>query len=93
MSTKEIIKHKLTIRDRMIKSGNMKLLNELFVDDNSQSITELLARQGKSQSLDIETECCEKSFNERLAEIYSNNPGLVNVHKKVTQTLMEKGLL
>lgn len=93
VSTKEIIKHKLTIRDRMIKSGNMKLLNELFVDDGSQSITKLVVRHGKSQSLDIEMECCEKSFNETLAEIYSNNPGLVNVHKKVTQTLMEKGLL
>lgn len=93
MSTKEIIKHKLTIRDRMIKSGNMKLLNELFADDDSQSTTELLVRHSKSQSLDIETECFEKSFNETLAKIYSNNPGLVNVHKKVIQKLMEKGLL
>lgn len=93
MSTKEIIKHKLTIRDRMIKSGNMKLLSELFVDDGSQSITEFVMRHGKSQSMDIETECCGKSFNKTLAEIYSNNPGLVNVHKKVIQTLMEKGLL
>lgn len=93
MGTKEIIKHKLTIRDRMIKTGNMKLLNELFMDDGSQSITELVMRHGKSQSFDIEMECCGKSFNETLAGIYSDNPGLVNVHKKVTQALMEKGLL
>ena len=93
MSTKEIIKNKLTIRDRMMETGNMKLLNELFVDDGSQSITEFVMRQGKLQSTDVETECCGKSFNKTLAEIYSNNPGLVNVHRKVTQTLMEKGLL
>ena len=93
MSTKEIIRHKLTIRDRMLKSGDMKLLNELFVDDGSQSITEFVMRHGKSQLTDIATKCCGKSFNKTLAEIYSNNPGLVNVYKKVTQTLMEKGLL
>ena len=93
MSTKETIKHKLTIRDRMIKSGDMKLLNELFVDNGSQSITEFVMIHGKSQPTDIEADCCGKSFNKTLAEIYSNNPGLVNVHKKVTQTLMEKGLL
>ena len=93
MSTKEIIKHKLTIRDRMIKTGNMKLLNELFVDNGSQSITELMMIHGKSQSIDIELECCGKSFNETLVDIYSNNPGLANVHGKVKQTLIEKGLL
>lgn len=93
MGTKEIINHKLTIRDRMIKTGNMKLLNELFMDDGSQSITELVMRHGKSQSLDIETECCGKSFNETLAGIYSDNPRLANLHRKVTQTLIEKGLL
>lgn len=93
MSNKEIIKHKLTIHDCMIKSGNMKLLNEMFVDDDSQSITELVVRCGQSQSLDVEPECCGKSFNETLADIYSNNPGLANVHGKVKQTLMEKGLL
>ena len=93
MSTKEIIKRKLTIRDRIMKTGNMKLLNELFVGDGSQSITEFVMRHGKSQPTDVETECCGKSFNKTLARIYSDNPGLVNVHKKVTQTLMEKGLL
>ena len=71
----------------------MKLLNELFMGNGSQSITELVMRHGKSQSLDIETVCCGKSFNKTLAKIYSDNPGLVNVHKRVTQTLMEKGLL
>lgn len=93
MSTKEIINHKLTIRDRVLKSGNMKLLNELFVDNGSQSIIDLAAKHGKPQSIDVGTECCGKPFNETLAEIYSNNPGLMNVHMKVKQTLMEKGLL
>ena len=93
VSTKETIKHKLTIHDRMLKSGNMKLLNELFADDGSKSITELVARHGKSQLIDIETECCGKTLSETLAEIYSNNPRLVKVHEKVKQTLMEGGLL
>lgn len=93
MSTKETIKHKLTIHDRMLKSGKMKLLNEVFADDGSQSITELVVRHGKSQLRDIETEWCGKSFNETLVEIYSNNPRLVNVHEKVKQTLMKRGLL
>lgn len=93
MNTKEAIKHKLTIRDHMIKSGNMKLLNELFADDGSKSITKLVVRHGISQLIDIETECCGKSFSKTLSEIYSNNPRLVNVHEKVEQTLMEKGLL
>ena len=48
VSTKEIIKHKLTTRDRIMKIGNMKLLNELFVDGGSQSITEFVMRHGKS---------------------------------------------
>ena len=55
MSTKEIVNHKLTIRDRMLKSGNMKLLNELFGDDSSQSITRLVARHGKPQLVDVES--------------------------------------
>lgn len=93
MSIKETIKHELTIHDRMLKSGSMKLLNELFADDGSKFITELVVRHGKSQLIDIETECCGKSFSKTFAEIYSNNPRLVNVHEKVKQTLMKRGLL
>lgn len=93
MSTRETIKHKLTIRERMIKSGNMKLLNELFVDNDAPSIAGLLVKHGKSHLIDIETEYCGKSFSETLVKIYSNNPGLVDVHKKVKQKLMERGLL
>lgn len=55
MSIKETINHKLTIRDRMLKSGNMKLLNELFGDDGSQSVTRLIARHGKPQLVDVES--------------------------------------
>lgn len=62
MSIKETIKHKLTIRDRMLKSGNMKLLNELFGDDSSQSVTRLIARQGKPQLVDVESMGAKKSF-------------------------------
>lgn len=93
MSTGEIVNHKLTIRDHMLKSGNMKLLNELFGDDSSQSITRLVARHGKPQLVDVEAVGDEKPFTETLAEIYSNSPGLVNVHKRVKQAVKERGLL
>jgi hypothetical protein len=93
MSTREIVNHKLTIRDRMLKSGNMKLLNELFGDDSSQSITRLVVIHGKPQLVDIESVGDEEPFTETLADIYSNNPGLVNVHKRVKQALKERGLL
>lgn len=93
MSTREIVNHKLTIRDRMLKSGNIKLLNELFGDDSSQSITRLVSRYGELQSVNVESVVDKKSFTATLAEIYSNNPGLVNVHKRVKQKLKEKGLL
>lgn len=93
MSIREIVNHKLTIRDRMLKSGNMKLLNELFGDDSSQSITRLVARHGKPQLVDVESVGDEEPFTETIAEIYSNNPGLVNVHKRVKQILKERGLI
>ena len=35
----------------------------------------------------------EEPFTETLAGIYSNNPGLVNVHKRVKQILKERGLI
>lgn len=93
MSIKETINHKLTIRDRILKSGNMKLLNELFGDDGSQSVTRLIARHGKPQLVDVESVEDKEPFTETLSEIYSNNPGLVNVHKRVKQVLLERGLL
>ena len=91
--TSEFVNHYLTIRDRMLKGGNMKLLNELCGDDSSQSITRLVARHGKPQLVDVESVGDEESFTETLAEIYSNNPGLVNVHRRVKQTLKERGLI
>lgn len=93
MSTEEIIKHKLTIRDRMIKCGNMKLLDESFKDDGSQSITELVAKHGRPQLMDVKFTECEKSFTETLAEICRNNPGLVETNERVKQVLKERGLL
>lgn len=93
MSTRGDINHEPIIHKCMIRSGNMKLLNELFSNDSSKSIIGLVARHGKPQLIDVESMEDKKSVSGTLAEIYSNNPGLVNVHKRVKQILKERGLL
>lgn len=93
MSTKETMRCKLTVHNCVSKRGNMKLLEGMFRDDVSYPINELIHKNCRPQLIDVESSNDEKSFNENLAEIYSNNPRLVNVHAKVKKALKEKGLL
>lgn len=52
-----------------------------------------MSRHGEPQSVNVESVVDEKSFTDTLADTYLNNPRLADVHKRVKQTLIEKGLL